>query len=123
MKTTPKDWEEPSVDLREFITSVNQLKSAYPVFQEDGPTTVLNYDNQSILLLWKATKDGEQEALIILNKDNWHHQYFYSKNVCDYVQQKTGLIDVSPEYKLEFLPAPFEYDLRPGQVIVLLSQS
>jgi len=32
------------------------------------------------------------------------------------------LLDVSPEHPLDYLPTPFEYTLRPGQGIVLVTR-
>jgi starch synthase (maltosyl-transferring) len=31
------------------------------------------------------------------------------------------LLDVSPEYTLEYIPRPFGYDLRPGQAFVMVA--
>jgi starch synthase (maltosyl-transferring) len=121
VNTRPGDWEEPNVDLCEFITSVNAIKRQYSIFREECPTTVLPYQNPNILLMWKASTRTQEEALIILNKDPWNHQYFYAENVGAYIQAGAPLQDVSPEYPLEYIPRPFSYDLRPGQAFVMVS--
>ena len=69
--------------------------------------------------LVKAIKNVE--ALIILNKDPWNHQYFYAENLSTYIQAGAPLMDVSPEYALEYIPRPFSYDLRPGQAFVMVT--
>ena len=121
VRTQAEDWEEPNIDLREFIREVNKIKGRYRIFQHDCPTEVIGYENPSILVLWKASVEDSGEALLILNKDIWHHQHFYASNLDAYVQAGAPLEDVSPEYRLDYLPAPFDYDLRPGQGFVMIT--
>ncbi len=121
VNTRPEDWEEPNTDLCEFITGVNAIKRQYSIFQEECPTTILPYQNPNILLMWKASTRTQEEALIILNKDPWNHQYFYAENVGSYIQAGAPLQDVSPEYPLEYIPRPFSYDLRPGQAFFMVA--
>ena len=121
VKTRPEDWEEPAVDLREFIREVNAIKARHHIFQSDCPTEIIGYENREILLLWKACTESPEEVLIILNKDVWHHQHFYAERLDDFVQAAPPLRDISPEYGLDFLPVPFVYDLRPGQAFVMLA--
>lgn len=121
VKTRPEDWETANVDLTEFIKRVNEIKSRYSVFQEESPTQVLHTDNPRILLMWKASRHASEEALIILNKDYHNQQNFYANNLYDFVQTNLPLEDVSPEFRMDFIPTPFSYDLRPGQGIVLVS--
>jgi starch synthase (maltosyl-transferring) len=71
--------------------------------------------------LWKGSVRRPHEALLILNKDIWHHQEFYTDSFRHYVQSGSPLKDVSPEYPLDFIPEPFHYGLRPGQGIVLVT--
>ncbi|MDH5524618.1 MAG: alpha-amylase family glycosyl hydrolase [Desulfobulbaceae bacterium] len=119
--TTPADWEEGEIDLTAFIAAVNAVKSRYQIFQEEALSKVIAYQNPNILILWKSSVASREEALLILNKDVHHHQYFQADNLQDFVQAGAPLIDISPEYALDFLPEPFSYDLRPGQGIVLLT--
>lgn len=119
VNTRPGDWEQPNVDLCDFIARVNAIKRQYNIFQEECPTSVLPYQNPNILVMWKASTKTHEEALIILNKDPWNHQYFYAENLGTYIQAGAPLADVSPEYALEYIPRPFSYDLRPGQAFVL----
>jgi starch synthase (maltosyl-transferring) len=121
VNTRPGDWEQPNVDLCEFISSVNAVKRRYKVFQEECPTSVLPYQNPNILVMWKASAKTHDEALVILNKDPRNHQYFYAENLGPYIQAGAPLVDASPEYPLEYIPRPFSYDLRPGQAFVLVT--
>ena len=121
VKTRPEDWEETGIDLTDFIKKTNGIKAQYNVFQEEALTRVLQCNNPNILVMWKASITTREEALLIMNKDIWNKQYFYAGNLLDFVQSKMPLKDISPEYALDFLPAPFNYDLRPGQGILLVT--
>jgi starch synthase (maltosyl-transferring) len=119
VKTRPGDWEETGIDLVSFIKKVNSIKSDNPIFQEDAPTEMLRCDNPNILLMWKGSTNTLQESLVILNKDIHAMQNFHTANLNAYFHSGAPLSDISPEYPLDYLPAPFSYDLRPAQGIVL----
>jgi len=121
VKTRPADWEETQVDLTAFIQRVNEIKKANPVFLEDAPTELLHTDNPNVLFLWKGSLRAKQEALIILNKDIHNKQHFYTNNLYQFVQTAGPLKDVSPEFPMDYLATPFDYGLRPGQAIVLVT--
>ena len=122
VKTRPEDWEQTPVDLTGFIRTVNQIKAKNPVFQEDVPTEVLYSDNPNLLYLWKGSLHAKQEALIVLNKDRHNKQHFRTQSLYHAIQSEGPLFDVSPEYPLDYLPTPYEYGLRPSQVIVLVTK-
>jgi starch synthase (maltosyl-transferring) len=121
VKTRPEDWEESNIDLCPFITQMNKIKSEHPVFQEEAPTEVLHYSNENILLVWKASTDTLEESLLILNKDIHNKQPFHAERLQEHFQAGNPPVDISPEHQLEYIPAPFCYDLRPGQGILLTS--
>jgi starch synthase (maltosyl-transferring) len=121
VKTRPNDWEQTNIDLRPFITQMNKIKSEYDVFQEEAPSEIMHYNNENILLMWKASMDVIEESLLILNKDIYNKQHFYTEKLQEYFHAVAPLVDISPEYPLNYLPVPFLYDLRPGQGILLLS--
>jgi starch synthase (maltosyl-transferring) len=123
VETRPADWEQTGIDLREFIRKMNQVKSQNPVFQEDAATEIVRANNPDILVLWKGSSRTGQEALIILNKDVHAQQPFYTDDLYQYLRSPGPLSDVSPEYPLSYLPTPFEYGLRPGQGIVLVTEA
>lgn len=119
--TKPSDWEETGVDLTAFIREVNLIKSHYRVFQEESITEVWNASNPAVLVMWKASARDSSQALVILNKDVWNRQAFYADNLRNLVQHATDLVDVSPQWPMEFLPAPFHYELLPGMARVLVT--
>jgi starch synthase (maltosyl-transferring) len=122
VKTRPADWEDTGTDLTYFITQVNSIKSEHGIFQEDAPTEMLHHDNPNVLLMWKASTRTREESLLILNKDIRHGQHFYAESLRGYLQSGAPLVDISPENPLDYLPAPFSYDLAPGQGIVFITQ-
>ena len=122
ISTSPSDWKPNGADLRSYIGKVNAIKMAHAVFREESPASVLPCDNPNILLLWKASATHKDEALLILNKDPWQRQEFYTDNFRRFVQAGAPLRDVSPEHRLDFIPEPFHYALRPGQGIVLVTK-
>jgi len=119
INTTPEDWEQNGIDLTSYIRTVNAIKKSHTVFQEDGPTHVLHNASNQVLLMWKASIATREECLFILNKDMCNHQHFYAENLQNYTQAGRALTDISPAGKLEYIAAPFHYNLRPGQGIVL----
>lgn len=121
VKTRPQDWEETGIDLTVFIKDVNRIKENYTIFQEESPTEFLSCDNPNILVMWKASINTQEESLIILNKDIYNKQHFYADSLHKFIQAGGPLNDVSPEYRLEYIPEPFSYDLRPGQGLVLVT--
>lgn len=121
VKTVPSDWETTGIDLQGYIAKVNSIKRAYPIFMEESSTQLLPSPNPNVLLMWKGSTKRPHEALLILNKDPWHHQEFYTDHFRYYVQSGAPLQDVSPEYPLDYIPEPFHYGLRPGQGIVLVT--
>jgi starch synthase (maltosyl-transferring) len=120
--TTPGDWRRDGVDLTPFIAKVNDIKKAFPVFREESPVRILPCNNPNVLLMWKASARHKDEALLILNKDPWSHQEFHTETFRHFVQAGAPLRDVSPEHRMEFIPEPFHYTLRPGQGIVLVTE-
>lgn len=121
VETRPEDWEETNVDLTAFITEVNRVKAQHSVFQEDAPTEIIRDENPNVLLMWKASSGTQEESLLILNKDFDNKQPFATESLQELFQSYTPIVDVSPEYVLDYVPVQFSYELRPGQGIVLVT--
>ncbi len=119
VNTTPGDWQRNGIDLSPYITNVNAMKKSHALFLEEGPTTLLNSPNPNVLFMWKGSVKRPQEALLILNKDPWNYQEFYVEQLRPFIYSGAPLSDLSPEYRLDYIPEPFHYALRPGQGIVL----
>lgn len=119
--TRPEDWEPEAVDLGDFIRHINAIKAEYPVFQEESLLQRLEHPNPNLLLLWKASARGEGQALLILNKDPWNRQHFHCDDLYRHIQAPPPLLDVSPEWPMEHLPTPFDFELGPGMGRVLVT--
>jgi len=119
--TKPEDWEQTDIDLTDFISKVNRIKASHSIFQEEAVTKFLHHDNPNVLLMWKASVNSGEEALLILNKDIDNRQHFFSNDLRQFVQSGRPMTDISPKYQLDFIPAPFHYELRPGQGILLIT--
>jgi len=119
--TRPEHWEEPAVDLTDFITRVNRIKSDHPIFREEGPIQKLDHPNPALLVFWKASASGNGEALLVLNKDPWNRQHFHCYDLYRHVQSATPLQDISPEWPVDHLPTPFDFELGPGMGRVMVS--
>jgi len=122
VETTPDDWEETGIDLTGFIAAVNRIKAENPLFQQEAPTEMIGCDNPHILLMWKASAETAEEALLILNKDIRGSQRFHAEDLQDFFESHSPPADISPEYRCNYIPTPFSYDLRPGQAILLVSK-
>jgi len=121
VKTRPQDWEKTDIDLTSFLKRVNKIKAEHAIFQEEAPTEILRQGNAEVLLMWKASISTQEESLVILNKDTHNKQHFCVENLQEFVQAGAPLVDLSPQYRMEYIPRPFSYDLRPGQGIVLMT--
>jgi len=121
--TRPEHWEEPAVDLTDFITRVNRIKGDHPLFLEESLIQKLDHPNPAVFLMWKASTNGSGQALIVLNKDPWNRQHFHTDDLYRHVQAPPPLLDVSPEWPLEHLPTPFEFELTPGMARVMVTAS
>jgi len=121
VKTRPSDWEPAVVDLCDFIRHVNRVKAGYPVFQEESLLQRLDHPNHNLLLLWKASNRQRSQALLIINKDPWNWQHFHCDDLYHWVQADPPLLDVSPEWAMDHLPTPFDFDLSPGMGRILVT--
>jgi starch synthase (maltosyl-transferring) len=119
----PEHWEEPAIDLTGFIAHVNRVKDRHPVFREEAAVRLLGSHNPAILLMAKSGTHGQGEALIILNKDPWNRQHFYTEDLYRHISTRSPLKDVSVEWPLDYLPTPFEFELTPGMGRVLVADS
>jgi starch synthase (maltosyl-transferring) len=122
VKTRPKDWENTNTDLTGFIKKVNAIKAGNGIFREESPVEILQSDNPNLLILWKASALTKEEALIVLNKDINNMQHFHAEDLHSFVLSGTALKDISPEYPMDFIPEPFNYNLNPGQGLVYVTK-
>ena len=83
---------------------------------------MFSIDNPNVLALWKASIHSKNEALIFINRDIHRKQRLIVEKLRHLVQAGKPLVDVSPEHRLDYIPTPFAYTLRPGQGIVLIAE-
>ncbi|MDT8407925.1 MAG: alpha-amylase family glycosyl hydrolase [Methylococcales bacterium] len=120
VNSRPEDWQTDNADLTDFIRYCHTIKDSYRVFQEDGPINLIQDFQSPILFLWKASNDGRQEALLLLNKDPHNWQTFHDDDLYRFVQSRQSMRDVSYDYPLAFVPTPFHFELEPGSARVLV---
>lgn len=119
--TKPGDWEEPNVDLTEFIARVNAIKDRVPLLTGEGRIERLEYSDPAILVLRKHAAEGSGQALLVLNTDPWSRQRFYTDDLYRLIQSAAPLRDLSPDWAMEYLPTPFEFWLGPGMARILVA--
>ena len=121
VETTPADWEEPNADLTGFISQVNAIKDQVPLFDSEGRIERLDHPDPAILVLRKHAVDGPGQALLVINKDPWARQRFFVEDLRHLIHSPGPLRDLSPDWPMDELPAPFEFWLGPGMARVLVS--
>jgi starch synthase (maltosyl-transferring) len=72
--------------------------------------------------LWKASVNGHGQALLVFNKDPWNGQHFHCDDLYRHIQAPPPLLDLSPEWAMDHLPTPFEFDMGPGMGRVFMTQ-
>ncbi|MEA3640335.1 MAG: alpha-amylase family glycosyl hydrolase [Lamprobacter sp.] len=123
VETTADDWETPNLDLTDFIRQVNAIKDAVPVLDGEGRIERLDHPDPAVLVLRKHADDGQGQALLIINKDPWARQRFYCDDLRHLIQSPGPIRDLSPDWPMAELPAPFEFWLGPGMARVLVSSN
>jgi len=96
VNTEPKDIEQIRFDISSKIKEINYFKQQFYCLNEDGEIKHFNYPNLNILLLRKTSLNGNQQVLLIYNK-NWHeyHDIFLS-DIREY-------LDLGPSIKQVYL--------------------
>jgi starch synthase (maltosyl-transferring) len=123
VNTRPQDWEPANIDLTDFITEINGIKKASTVFSGEGPIAQRPHPNEAILILHKKAAKGRAEALLILNKDPHHNQHLHLDDLYALIDSPPPLYDLSPDWPMDYLPTPFEFDLGPGMARVLTTEA
>jgi starch synthase (maltosyl-transferring) len=121
VETTADDWETPNLDLTDFITQVNAIKDSVPLLDAEGRIEHLDHPDPAILVLRKHALEGPGQALLVINKDPWARQRFYVDDLRHLIQSPGPIRDLSPDWLMTELPAPFEFWLGPGMARVLVS--
>ncbi|HSK41640.1 MAG TPA: alpha-amylase family glycosyl hydrolase, partial [Arenibaculum sp.] len=69
VNTRPSDWEEPRVDLTQFIADVNGMKASTPVLNVEGPQRRISSPHSPVMALCRWAPDGGGTAVMVVNPD------------------------------------------------------
>lgn len=124
VNTRPSDWEEPNIDLCNFIARVNTIKKRYRIFHTECVVNVEPHEDANILILHKFSDTIKEEAFIIINKDIINSRNFFIDKLSTYTRiSEDCLVNISPEIQLEHdVPRQLSCNLEPGQAIVLINK-
>lgn len=114
VKTRPEDWEEAHMDLTGFIREVNRMKKSHAVFNEDGPMETVDVGNPKVLCLKKKTFEGNECALILLNKDQKAPQTFCIPSLPSLLGGANRAMDITPEHSRPVLSDDLRAELPPA---------
>lgn len=118
--TQPSDLEEPrSMDISGFIGEVNRVKREHEIFNVDAFNLMVSGPQAPVFILKKSW--NSERVLVIINKDLQRYQHLYFPDWDKWLEWPApgGVKDISPEHRMESVPLPLDYHLRPGQVMVL----
>lgn len=118
VETTPKDWEEPTFDITDFITGVNEMKAGLRVLNEEGPQRLIDLGDRVACLL-RRSQDGRDWAATVINIDRRKQTVVKLEGLDGDV---SGGREVTPGKEGGPLPAGEEVTLEPGEVRVFASQ-
>jgi starch synthase (maltosyl-transferring) len=122
-----QNFEETGIDIADFISKVNLIKSSYKVFGEEGNIALLPQSNPDILFFKKSVEDGSQIVYVIANKNVQHAQVFNLQDIAHICQREKidfgKLKDISPSKKEALGPEKKTISLEPGEVRIFLHGS
>ncbi len=120
VSTMPEDWENTGTDLSDFFKKINDVKSRYKILNEECELQVVDQPNwMNVFCFRKVSFDGCEHILCIVNKDIKHHQFVGFGDINSAIGSAGEVIDISPMYAMPSVNKNFEYNLRPGQLILL----
>lgn len=120
VSTMPGDWESNETDLSDFFKKINEIKSRYKILNEECELQVVDQPNwMNVFCFRKVSFDGCEHILCIVNKDVNNHQFVAFGDINSAIGSGGEVIDISPMYAMPSVNKNFEYNLRPGQLILL----
>jgi len=121
--TRPADWEQTNIDISDFIKKVNDTKSKYKILNEECKLEIIDQSNwMNVFCFRKISFDGASRILCIVNKDVNNHQHVRFDNINHAIGADSKITDISPLYTLDGVDSVFDYNLRPGQFIMLYTE-
>lgn len=118
VKTKPEDWENTQINLTDYIKKINLMKQNYPVLNVEAGLEIVDQANWPNVFCFKKTLPNEKTVFVMLNKDTNVHQNVYIPDLAA-ILGGGDVIDISPEYAMDYLPYSFDYNLRPSEVKIL----
>ncbi len=122
--TTPSDWENTETDISDFFKKINDIKSSHKILNEECELQVVDQPNwMNVFCFRKISFDSTERILCIVNKDVHNHQFVQFSDINAAIGSAGEVTDISPLYTLPAVNRNFEYNLRPGQLILLYAKS
>lgn len=115
VQTNPEWQEVPNYDISKEIKEINETKLKYKVLQEDNLIHMYDFHNNELFGYIKESHDRNEKIFVIFNisSGNWHTAHV--GNIHE-LMGGNNVKDISHGYKMEVVPANFEYSLKPGEV-------
>ena len=118
VQTQPDWWENTLVNFTDYIKKINALKDKYPVLNVEPGIEIVDQANWANVFCFKKTMPNEKSIFVMLNKDTAEYQNVFIPDLTS-ILGENGIIDISPEYAMNYLPYSFDYNLRPSEVKIL----
>jgi len=121
VKTNPSWWENTQFDLTDYIRKICSIKESYPVMNQETGLQVVDQANWKNIFCFKRTAPGQKSAFLALNKDPFSHQHLLLPDLHE-ILGPGPIKDISPEFAIQSVSCRLEYDLRPAEVKILVSE-
>lgn len=118
VETTPNHWEEPAIDISDFIAAVNALKAEIPALNEEGPQRRLTAPGKPAVALFREADDRTGAgALLLMNADRAEPRAFdVGALLAEMEGRFISFIDVTPQVSPIVLEAGTELVLDPFEI-------
>lgn len=122
--TMPSDWEDTGTDISDFFKKINDIKQRYRILNEECRLEVVDQPNwMNVFCFRKTSFDSTERILCMVNKDVHNHQFVQFGDINAAIGSAGEVVDISPLYTLPSVNRNFEYNLRPGQLILLYARN
>jgi starch synthase (maltosyl-transferring) len=66
VRTRPEDWEEPLIDISDFVAAANAMKRSIPVLNQEGPQRRITAPDAALVALLRQAPDRNDGAVLLL---------------------------------------------------------
>lgn len=113
-----EDLNEKTMDISEYVKSINSLKKEYKLFSCESDIYFINSSNPKIFIFKKVAPDKSEESLIIVNRN-----YEAEEKICfgdlSCLFDKKNLLDISPGKEKNSINKEYNCTLTPGEIKVI----